>query len=593
MTEVRSFNCIRRKGEPDLKLSVFKKRRLSVSQIRTIIFVAILVTCFLLKIRLNVRAFYTSIDGGLYTNIAEHVRDGQGLVTDISPYHHGYSYFPHPTAIYPIWPLIYGYLARLVPLQIVGYWYPTLGYFVALAFAYLWGNDLARKYRDLLKSDRKQSLGGSDDSLKSIEGDRSEYSLPKSLALFTPGHALVLLLGLNRNFFQFTSLPYTEGIAYAFLFGALWRLNRIMGSRSLWHAIEMGTWVAALTLARSQFLIVGLALWIALGLRILHKPKMNDWARLGISIVVFFMLMGIQLYRISSYIPQNRLISLTRYDLAQANNLLSPVETMASPKGIRARFQDQLDGIKQAYSPFAEWSYARTYYFLPYLWPLAIILIARSIWNKRGKKRGLQETCMAMFADPSIGFLICLSAGVLISLNLMHLTIYREWYFKSRQALMALIPFFLGWILLAMRKRKGWDVLALFALFGTLVPSFAQCWNMPWVKQENITSRQLAPVVAWLSDQVHEMKRPVVAVPQPLPQLLAPRVSGASFHWIYEKTTEEELTVLFERLNTNFLILRDEMERIGLPFINVRKEWFEKYFKCAAEMPGFLVFVQR
>ncbi len=566
---------------------------LSLAKKRSLLFIAILLICLLLKVRANLRAFYTSIDGGLYTDIAEHVRAGDGLVTDISPYHHGYTYFPHPTAIYPLWPLVYGYSARIFPLQAVGYWYPTLGYFMALVFAYLWGNDLARRYKKpVAQIHNAQRLPGAERSHERAELDGSEKCVARILSYVTPGHALVLLLGFNKNFFQFTSLPYTEGLAISLLFGALWRLNHVIGSRSVIHAIEMGIWFAALTLARSQFIIVGLAIWVGLGWGIVREPKRIHWARLGISIIVFVGLIGIQYQRISYYVPQKRLISLFRYDAAQANELLSPVETMAIPRGLKGRLQDQLEAIKQAYSPFGEWSYARSYYLLPYLWPISILLVARSIWHKMKGRRIKIVGTKAIFSDQYIVFLVCLSAGILLSLSLMHLNIYREWYFKSRQGLIVVIPFFLGWLFLALQKHKRWSAIALIALLGTVVPSFAQCWRMNWVQQENATSKQLYPLVTWINSQAQGKNRLVIAIPQPLPQLLVTRVSNVSFHWIYEKTTEEDMKVLFEKFNTGFLILRDDMKRVGLPFITIRQEWFDKYFKCIAALPGFLIFVR-
>ncbi|HSA96283.1 MAG TPA: hypothetical protein VLJ16_09540, partial [Acidobacteriota bacterium] len=184
-----------------------------------------------LKIAHNGRPFLTGADGGLYTDIAEHVRDGDGLVTDVSLYNHGYPRFPYPTAIYPAWPLVYGAAARLVPPGVAGTWLPTIGYFVALIFAYLWAAPLGRAAR-------------------------------RPGAWVNPGHALVLFLGLNGKFFAYTSLPFTEGLGFAIFFAGLWRFRKIGGSRSLAHAAEMGVWLAALMLVRSHFLIVALAAFL-------------------------------------------------------------------------------------------------------------------------------------------------------------------------------------------------------------------------------------------------------------------------------------------------------------------------------------------
>src|SRR5205085_4186368 len=80
-----------------------------------LLFLALLVA----KIVETVRAVGTSIDGGYYTDIAEHVRDGDGLVSDVSLYHAGVPSFPYPTPIYPLWPWLLGLLSRVVDVGIL------------------------------------------------------------------------------------------------------------------------------------------------------------------------------------------------------------------------------------------------------------------------------------------------------------------------------------------------------------------------------------------------------------------------------------------------------------------------------------------
>src|SRR5512137_311156 len=233
----------------------------------------ILLCCAALKIEHNDRPFLTGADGGLYTDIAEHVRDGDGLVTDISLYHHGYPRFPHPTAIYPAWPLLYGAASRLVPLGVAGTWLPTVGYFVALIFAYLWAAPLGR-------AEGGPKLG------------------------VNPGHALVLFLGLNGKFFAYTSLPFTEGLGFALLFACLWRFRKIGGSRSLAHGAEMGAWLAALMLVRSHFLIVALAAFLALGWSFWRRPTRSGWLKPVVAAAAFIALLVPWYVHISKFVPE-------------------------------------------------------------------------------------------------------------------------------------------------------------------------------------------------------------------------------------------------------------------------------------------------
>ncbi len=236
--------------------------------------VLLLVLCLGLKVRQNTGPYFTGDDGGLYTNVAEHVRDGAGLATDISPYHHGYETLPHATAIYPAWPLVYGYASRLAPLRLTGIWLPTLGYFVALVFAYLWACRLA-----LARS----------------------FRFPPGL---NAGHVLVLFLGLNGKFFSFTSLPYTEGLGFAVLFAGLWRFHKIGSTSSVWHAAEMGVWLAALMLIRSQFLVVVLAAFLSLATLAAARRSSRGWLRLAAAAAVFAALMLPWAVRVSRIVPR-------------------------------------------------------------------------------------------------------------------------------------------------------------------------------------------------------------------------------------------------------------------------------------------------
>ncbi|HLV20411.1 MAG TPA: hypothetical protein VKZ49_06010, partial [Polyangiaceae bacterium] len=95
---------------------------------------AFLATLAVYKLPYTAAQTRTDVDGGYYTSVALHVRDGHGISTNLSLRHKGYSHFPHPTAIYPLWPLVFGAVAKVVPLAIdeVGRWLGTALYFATL-----------------------------------------------------------------------------------------------------------------------------------------------------------------------------------------------------------------------------------------------------------------------------------------------------------------------------------------------------------------------------------------------------------------------------------------------------------------------------
>ncbi|MFW5920460.1 MAG: hypothetical protein ACOCUS_01370, partial [Polyangiales bacterium] len=195
---------------------------------------ALLAPLLMWKLERNAHTFHASVDGAYYTNIARHVRDGDGLVTDVSLFHRGFRELPDVAPTYPLWPLVYGYTAKLFPdddIIDVGIGLATLFYFVALLFAFLWGRRL--------------------------------YPEPffERFPAFTAGHVVVLVLGLHAEFFEYTSLPYTEGLAYALLMLALWRFKYLFGRGrgaasgplrrprgGLRAGLEIGVWLGLLEL---------------------------------------------------------------------------------------------------------------------------------------------------------------------------------------------------------------------------------------------------------------------------------------------------------------------------------------------------------
>jgi len=522
----------------------------------------ILLVCAALKIKHNDRPFLTGADGGLYTDIAEHVRDGDGLVTDISLYNHGYPRFPHPTAIYPAWPLLYGAAGRLVPLGVAGTWLPTVGYFAALIFAYLWAAPLGRAGRR-----------------------------PGPWA--NPGHALVIFLGLNGKFFAYTSLPFTEGLGYALLFACLWRFRKIGGSPSLAHGVEMGVWLAALMLVRSHFLIVALAALLALGWSARRFPVRRGWLKPVVAAAVFVAALVPWYVRISRFVPRNRLAAIVRYDQARANDLLSPFRALAPAADLPSFVKDRLAGLGTAFSPTGESSYAANFHGLPYAFVLALVAAAGSLLIRRRKCSSQDAWPVAGHRGFEAAFLVLFSAGAFASLQLMHMDVAQPWLFGHRHALMMTVPFFLAWWLLARSRRLPAVVAAVAIGLYTVVASAGDCLTAG--VDDTLAAERWKPVRQWLEERRPAVgaDRPVVAASGLLPQFLAPQLPGFGFHGVYQSTTEEDLRTLFERLGAGLLILEDRDIGPGRVLGGVDPAWFERYFKPVARLPGYALFARQ
>ena len=552
----------------------------------------ILLFCLVLKFRQNREPFFTGVDGGLYTDIAEHVRDGDGLVTDVSLYHHGYASFPHPTAIYPIWPLIYGYLSRLAPMRITGVWIPTLGYLAALVFAYLWVGSLSLGRRSRPPGRLEDPRGEPSASLslrsKGEAGETSPRFFARIVSGFNPGHILVLFLGLNGKFFTYTSLPYTEGLGYALFFACLWRFHKIGRTPSLAQAAEMGGWLAALMLIRSQFLIVVLAALLALLWTAVRLKTLRAWFRPGLTAGVFVALLLPWFVHISSFVPNGRIKAMFRYDQARASDDLSPYQMMVASDGLSGEFKDLLLGIQVAFSPSNDSSYFSNFHGLVLALPVFLTLLIAMILGSRLPRH--HPDVQRLFEGQRFEgrFLLLLSAGSFASLQLMHVDLELPWLFNQRHATILIVPLFLMWLTgILSKQRIARTAMILIAVF-TILPGFLDCWNAK--ADVAMAAERLRPLSRWLSKYEQGRKDSVVVAIGSLPQLLAPFVSGVGFHGVYWGTTERDLRTLFEKFGGELLILEDRDIRGHLVFRGVGREWFSSYFEEKTSFSGYVIF---
>lgn len=476
------------------------------------------------------------VDGGYYLDVAMHVRDGHGLVSDVSLYHAGFPSFPHPTPIYPLWPLLLGYLGRFVDIIWLSHWLPTVLWFVALFGGWRFGKRL----------------------------------LPGSLYGLHGGHLALVVLGTQRELSRFSTMPYTEGLAFALLALMLWRLT-LMRPR-LRDGLELGVWLSLLCLCRSQFFVAPVAVAGALGLVVLLGGREGRrWIAPGaVALGVVGLALLLWWLHIRTFLPGASPLVLLRFDQAQVSDVLSPVDVIKDTHGLGDFVLDRLGGVALAWSPF-HWnrSYARGFHTLHWALPLAVLAGIPMLWRLRGR---LWATSRAASSRPGAllwATLILLSLGALASIHLPHKEGFGSWYFHRRHAAICALPFglALGW--LAVHRARGVRLAALavvLSLGGFWVES--QYWRQQDAWGPEPRSRE-ARLARWLQARASADAPLVVALTAFSPPDVAWRTDHVGYHWFYARTPAEDVEAMFDVLGADLLVFYKKPLQSKVPI----EEW--------------------
>jgi hypothetical protein len=478
-----------------------------------------------------------NVDGGFYTDIAQHVRDGHGIVTDVSLYHAGFPSFPHATPIYPLWPLLFGFAGRVVDILLVAHWLPFGFYVLSLVGAYLLGRRLFGQ---------------------GLHQGRLFPKAPGPLALLNGGHVLAVMLGVQREYSQFTTYPYTEGMAFTLLLFGLWGVLYLRPR--LGPMLAFGAWMALLCLTRSQLLIAPMAAGMALVAMGLTGREGRRWLLPGAAgLGVVGAALGVWWLHSRTFIPDASPLMLLRFDQAQVTHTLSPLDVIKDSDGVLNVLWDRLQGVALAWNPL-RWSrsYARGFFTLH--WALPIAAIAAIPVLRRLDKARLR----AWLTDPRLfawSFLVLLALGGLATIHLPHKKGFGTWYFHRRHAAIALLAFVPCLMFLLRHKARwarGFGIAILVSTFtlgvGSLTSRVVNAWE-PSVDQKD------EDLVTWLQARVAADGQLVVALQATQPAELAWRTDDIGYHWFYERTSVEDLRRMFDELDTTLLIYRAKQTR--------------------------------
>ena len=542
------------------ELVVGAARLLSTEGAQRVLMLGVLFALFgFYKYQFTSHAFGTGVDGGYYSDIAAHVRDGNGLVTDVSLHHKGYGEFPHRTSIYPRWPLIYGCVARFAPLLSAGKWLATALYFITLTFGYLWGRTLY-----------------------------SKVLFPRALPGFDAGHLFVVLFGLNREFFRYTTLPYTEGLAYALCLLGLWRASKHFAKPTWRGGAEIGLLFALALLARTQMvLLIMAAAPVLIGAMLLVASKRKAYLRMSVACGVVFVLAMLPHYLfLRTFIDSPGLNDMLRFDQVHFSEGLSASNVVREKESFRAMLADRATGFPLAFALKGKYTYGKHFYAFQYAFPVAVLALAGAAL-RRYRRNDLRRAYRWLTKPERVPmvFFIVFAVGGLLSLHTIHKhTAYSQWVFQRRHGLTAAFLFYLSLLYLLVRSVVPGRALGVLILCTSTCMGLATTRGIAEKSLKSKSARPYRPALVKFLYKERDARggKLVIALRQPQP--LAPHTDGIGYHWFGSHTTYDDIAFMVTDLNVDFVV----MGKSNMRFMRSRR--WKKNFKKVGRKNGHRIF---
>ncbi len=500
----------------------------------------LLLVFFGLKCWINDQRVDWWYDGNYYADIARHLAKGEGFTSSISMFHAGLPSFPFPSPVYPLWPLLLGAVATVVPLETAAVWMPTALYMGTLFLA-------ARLGRRLLPTQPFAALP--------LDG----------------GHLTLLVWALANRFVEVTSLPYTEGLAMFLLAAALLRVGS--SAPTLLAGVEAGLWCAAMLAARGPFVVPVVAI---LGVLWLAEGRFRRAMAATLTLSVCAVLADRLWFRT---IPGASIVTLLRFDHWVVTPGLSGVDLFVEPATFGATVLDRIRGVSAAYSPAGSFRIMKNFGFLAYL-PFLVLVpaLAREVW------RTLQESLLLRLA-------FAVGLAQLALLHLLHKQAFAEWNFPIRHALpvlwlyVALFPAVFGARLLQAPAGPLLRTLATALLCGGL--AFGVEWSMGRrnaIHYSPSSYKYRKAVAAWMMARRKEDAD--LRIANPTPQLYARHTRGVGLIATHPFTTLDDLQGMVREGGMDYLVMTSSAHKAARYPFQQDAAAFAAVFERLPEAPG-------
>lgn len=481
------------------------------------------------KLTFTSHIFDTHPDGGYYTDIARHIRDGDGLVTNLCLLHKGCTTFPVPADIYPLWPLVYGLAAKVSPLGLLGTgkWLATVLYFVALVLGYAWATTLFPR-----------------------------PLLPGVLPSFDAGHLFVLMLGLNKEFFAYTTFPYTEALAFTVVLAALWRGAKLWPNPSWRSGLELGVWLGLAFLARKQMLVLAMAAAPMLvgAIVVLREHRRRYATMAACTAVAFGVVVAPHVIHLSRVVPNFGFTQVLRWDQTRFSDVLAPVPIIQEVDGLWPYLVDRAQGFEVAFALEGKTSYVDHYYLFQYGLVLALPLLI-VIAVRQARPTSIRQAWAWIARPDSLHALwsLTFAIGAFLALHTMHMEplAASEWVFGGRWALPCVFLFFGAFVLLLRRPSGPWRAAATILISASIYLGVTTV-KAETERVEGRKDRGPSALAQWLNRRQAQRGKLIVAYRRP--QVIMIDTPEVGYHWYHNNTSLRDVERMVTHLGADYLV---------------------------------------
>ncbi|MET0384948.1 MAG: hypothetical protein ABW321_03265, partial [Polyangiales bacterium] len=484
-----------------------------------LVLLAVPTVCHLIA---SARHTFLGIDCGYYASIATKVRDGYGFTTNVSILHKADLSFPAPTSAYPLWPLMWGYMARIVPLELLARWMPVIFYLVAIVFCFLW-----------------------------IRALYPRPLFPRYLPGFQAAHVCAIVLAFS-NFYVFTIYPEVEGLAYTLLFIAFWRFNRLFIRPSLLAGLEMGVWLGLIVMARPQLVPSSGVAFLVLGYAVvaIAAQRVRYAGMLAVCVLAFVATAAPWFLYTWSFAPDATVMQVLGFASVRPNRVLSNLVGLQPATTATEWLLDRLSSFPIAFawsSPRSyEAVYAKFHYAAVLTLPAAIYFGVKEV-ARDGVERLRRQICDPAFLPHlyAVGY----GTAAFLALHTMHTG---HWYFQRRHALGSVVFFALMLSYLLLFKHRVTKLLGALILAIGLMFAFDRLFVITAdpIKGEY---QETEAVGSWIAKQ--RRLEPDLVIAMRNPQIVGYRFPEVGFHWFTDETTAEDFEQMAVVLGVDYVAI--------------------------------------